>query len=391
MAVEMLNRAIKYRAYPTAEQAVLLSKTFGCVRYVWNNMLGNSIRFYEETDTHFIPTPAKYKKSAPFLGEVDSLALCNAQLELKRAYSAFFKKEAGFPKYKSKKTAKNRYTTNCQINYAKTGNKRPTVYVGKNFVRLPKVGDVRIAKHRGPKNGWVLKAATVEQASSGKYYISVLYEFQQDIQSVPAHSAVGLDYSSPHFYVDSDGHCADIPHFYREAEERLARAQRALSRMKSGSSNYQKQKQRVAVLHEKVANQRKNLCHTLSTAIAKRYDAVFTENLNLQGLAGSLHLGKATNDNGFGLFRAMLKYKLAEKGKVLIKTDKFFASTQLCSSCSYQNPAVKDLSVRQWTCPNCGIVHDRDINAAINILNRGLDMLAELYPSYTGAAPVKAR
>lgn len=396
MAGITLNRTIKYRAYPTAEQAALFAKTFGCVRYIWNNMLRDSVRFYEETDTHFIPTPAKYKKSATFLREVDCFALCNAQLDLEATYKAYFKKEAGFPNFKSKKTAKNRYTTNCQVNYNKAGTRRPTIYVGKDFVHLPKVGDVRIAKHRSPKNGWHLKSATVERTPSGKYYISVMYEFQEDVEAVTVQRAVGLDYSSPHFYVDSDGLCADPPHFYRETEERLAREQRKLSRMKPGSSNYRKQKQKVAAYNERVANQRKNFCHTLSAAIAKRYDAVFAEDIDLRALAGSLRLGKATNDNGFGMFRTMLEYKLSEAGKVFLKTEKFFASSQLCSNCGHQNPAVKELSVRTWTCPCCGAVHNRDSNAATNVLHRGLELLTsfgykispQLYRCNAGESPL---
>ncbi len=224
MAVVTLNRAIKYRAYPTEQQAILLAKTFGCVRYIWNQMLGDCNRFYEETDCHFVPTPAKYKKQAPFLKDVDSLALANAQVDLNRVFSAFFKNDGtGFPKFKSKKKAKNRYTTNCQANVGKDGTKSFTIYVRGNYIRLPKVGEVRIAKHRSPKNGWTIKSATVERTPTGKYYISVLYEFQKEVQDVEVKTAVGLDYSSHDFYVDSNGDCANYPRYYRKMEEKLAR------------------------------------------------------------------------------------------------------------------------------------------------------------------------
>ena len=378
MAVVTLNRAIKYRAYPTEEQAILFSKTFGCVRYIWNQMLGDCNRFYEETDCHFIPTPAKYKKQAPFLKEVDSLALTNTQLDLEGAFSAFFKKKGtGFPKFKSRKKSKSSYTTNCQVSMKKDGTKSFTVYVHGNYIRLPKVGDVRIVKHRSPKNGWKLKSATVERKPSGKYYISVLYEIQKDIPSVDVKDAIGLDYSSPDFYVDSNNDRANYPRYYRKAEERLAREQRKLSHMKYGSFNYLKQKDKVARIHERVANQRRDFCHKLSTAITKRYDAVFVEDINLRGLAGSLHLGKSTNDNGFGMFREMLEYKLAEQGKVFRKVERLYASSQICSACGEKNPVTRDLSVREWTCPHCGVHHDRDHNAANNVLHRGLELLSQ--------------
>jgi putative transposase len=243
-----------------------------------------------------------------------------------------------------------------------------------NYIRLPKVGEVRIAKHRSPKNGWMIKSATVERTPTGKYYISVLYEFQKDVQPVEIKDALGLDYSSHDFYVDSNGDRANYPRYYRKMEEKLAREQQKLSRKKYGSWNYLKQKKKVALIHEKIANQRRNFCHTLSAAIAKQYDAVFVEDINLRGLAGSLHLGKSTNDNGFGMFREMLNYKLAEQGKVFLKVERFFASSQICSVCGEKNPITKDLSVREWTCPHCGAHHDRDHNAANNILRRGLEL-----------------
>lgn len=377
MADVVLNRAIKYRAYPTEEQVVLINKTFGCVRFIWNQMLGDHNRFYEETDLHFIPTPAKYKKSHAFLKEVDSLALANAQIDLNGAFAKFFAGDAGYPKFKSKKHCKMSYTTNCQTPMKKDGTRSPTVYVHDSYVHLPKVGEVRICKHRSPKNGWTLKNATIEKTPTGKYYISVMYEFTEDISSTEVKTSVGLDYSSHDFYVDSTGEKANYDRYYRQSEEKLARAQRKLSRMKPGSKNYNKQKRRVAAIHEKIANQRKDFCHRKSAAITKQYDAVFVEDINLRGMAGSLHLGKSTNDNGFGMFRDMLEYKLRAQGKTFLKVERSYPSSQLCHVCGYQNPATKDLSVRKWVCPNCGVYHDRDHNAAINIRNRGLELLAQ--------------
>ena len=375
MPVQKMNRAIKYRAYPTPTQQVLLSKTFGCVRFIWNHMLTDAQQFLNEAGEFFIPTPAKYKKEFPFLKEVDSGALCNAQLNLKEARKRHLKnpKAVGAPKLKSKHKSKMSYTTNIHSYVKKDGQLAKTLALTENAVLLPKVGYVKIKKHRLPGNGWRLKAATVECTRSEKYYVPLLFEFEEDIQPIKPtkETSLGLDYSSHDFYVDSNGNVANYPRFYRQSEEKLAREQRKLSRMQFGSHNYDEQLHKVRVFQEHIANQRKNFCHTVSTVIAKRYDAVFVEDINLRGLAGSLKLGKSTNDNGFGMFRTMLEYKLTSKGKTFAKIDKWYPSSKTCSVCGF----IKDdltLADRVWTCSACGTVHDRDHNAAINIRNVGL-------------------
>ena len=381
MPVQKLNRAIMYRAYPTPEQQVLLSKTFGCVRFVWNHMLMDAQQFLNEAGKFFIPTPAKYKKEFPFLKEVDSLALANTQLDLKEARKKHREdpKSCGAPKLKSKRKSKMSYTTNNQKTCRKDGTIKDTIYVVGNLVHLPKVGDVKVKRHREPEANWVLKSATVSCTCSGKYFISLLYEFEKDIQPIKPtkETSLGLDYSSHDFYVDSNGNVANYPRFNRQSETKLARAQRRLSRMQFGSHHYDKQLYRVRVLQEHTANQRKNFCHTVSTAIAKQYDAVFVEDINLRGLAGSLKLGKSTNDNGFGMFRTMLEYKLASQGKTFAKIDKWYPSSKTCSVCGF----IKDdltLADRVWTCSACGTTHNRDHNAAINIRTVGL---LGLYPA----------
>ena len=360
-----LNKAIKYRIYPNPEQIELIHKTFGCVRFIWNRMLNDSARFLEETDVAFVPTPAKYKKEFSFLKEVDSLALCNTQLDLKSAYAKYFKeKKISFPNYKSKKYSRLSYSTN---------NVNNSIVLSKNTVKLPKVGVVKIKKHRSPKNKWVLKGATID-CKNNKYYVSVLFEFTKDINPVKVKTSIGLDYSSPHFYIDNYGNSADYPHFYRKSESKLALEQRKLSKMNRNSNNYKNQKLKVAKLQEHTANQRKNFLHKLSTEIANRYDAVCVEDLDLHVQAQTLNFGKAVGDNGFGMFRNFLEYKLVERGKYFIKVDKFFASTKTCHCCGYKNNDIT-LKDRQWTCPNCNSRHDRDINAAINIKNEGLRLL----------------
>lgn len=381
MAVVKLNRAIQYRAYPTEAQAVLLAKTFGCVRFVWNRMLMDAQQFLNEAGTFFVPTPAKYKKEFPFLKEVDSGALCNTQLDLQDANDHHLEspKTVGAPRLKSKRKSKMSYTTNIHSYKAKDGSVVHTLALGYEAIKLPKIGWVKIKKHRQPGADWILKGATVSCTRSGKYFISLLYEFEKDIQSVvpTKEKSLGLDYSSHDFYVDSNGEVANYPRFYRQSEEKIAKEQRKLSRMKVGSKNYNEQLHKVQLLHEHITNQRKNFCHTVSAAIAKRYDAVFVEDINLRGLAGSLKLGKSTNDNGFGMFRTMLEYKLTSQGKTFAKIDKWYPSSKTCSVCGL----VKDdltLADRSWTCSSCGTTHNRDHNAAINIRNLGL---LGLYPA----------
>lgn len=381
MSVQKLNRAIMYRAYPTPEQQVLLSKTFGCVRFVWNHMLMDAQQFWDEAGVFFIPTPAKYKNEFPFLKEIDSGALCNAQLDLKEARKRHREdpKNVGVPTLKSKRKSKMSYTTNVHSYVKKDGQLVKTLELTEDAVHLPKVGFVKIKKHRSPGNGWQLKAATVSCTRSGKYFVSLLYEFEKDIQPIKPtkETSLGLDYSSHDFYVDSNGDVANYPRFYRQSEAKLARAQRRLSRMQFGSHHYDKQLYKVRVLQEHIANQRKNFCHTASTAIAKQYDAVFVEDINLRGLAGSLKLGKSTNDNGFGMFRTMLEYKLTSQGKTFAKTDKWYPSSKTCSVCGFIKNDLT-LADRVWTCSACGTTHNRDHNAAINIRNVGL---LGLYPA----------
>lgn len=372
----MRNKAYKYRIMPNPEQEELIKKTFGCVRFVYNQMLAERQEQYEkykeDKETlrkQKIPTPAKYKKEYPWLKEADSLALANAQLNLNSAFKNFFRdKSAGFPKFKSKHKNKKSYTTNNQDGTIRL--------IDPKHIRLPKLKDVRVKLHRTlPKNG-IIKSATISQTSTGKYYISILVEYEADIEPVtPAsQTTLGLDYSSKSLYIDSQGNSADYPKFYRKAEAKLQRAQRKLSKRKKGGENREKQRQKVAKLHEKAANQRKDFLHKLSRQITNAYDAVVIEDLNMHGMAQGLKLAKSTNDNGFGLLKTFLAYKLAEQGKQLVIIDKWYPSSKLCHFCKNENKELT-LADRMWVCNHCGAVLDRDVNAAINIKNEGCRIL----------------
>ena len=364
---EMANKAYKYRLYPNKEQEILLAKTFGCVRFIYNKMLSDKIEHYKETKEKLNNTPAQYKKEFEWLKEVDSLALANAQMNLQTAYNNFYRSpKIGFPKFKSRKRNRFSYTTN---------NQNGTVSIKDGKLRLPKIGLVRIKLHRLIPEGQKIKSATITKTPSGKYYAAILVEYEQEIPYVELdkNKALGLDYASHSFYVDSQGREADYPKFYRNAQKILAREQRKLSLMKYGSNNYLKQKIRVARFQEHISNQRTDWIHKLSTRLANEYDYICVEDINMQNMAQSLKLGKSTNDNGFGMFRTILAYKLADRGKKLIKIDKWFPSSKMCRFCGNINQELT-LSDRVWTC-ECGQVLNRDENAAINIMNVGLSMV----------------
>ena len=330
-------------------------------------MLSDKINHYEETKQKLNNTPAQYKSKFPWLKEVDSLALTNAQMNLQTAYNSFFRNpKIGFPKFKSKKSNRRSYTTNC-VN----GN----ISIDNGFLKLPKVGLVKLKQHRLILSNYKLKSVTISQTPSGKYYASVLFEYENQIQEQELHDFLGLDFSMHGLYKDSNGNEPAYPRYYRQAEERLKREQRKLSLMQKGSKNRSKQRIKVANLHEKVANQRKDFLHKQSRQIVNAYDCVCIENLDMKAMSQSLNFGKSVTDDGWGMFVTFLKYKLEETGKRLVKVNKFFASSQICNVCGYKNTATKNLSIRAWDCPECGAHHDRDINATINIRNEGMRLV----------------
>ena len=366
----MMNRAYKFRIYPTDVQKILLSKTFGCCRFIYNRMLDIKICEYRETGKMKRTTPAMYKKEFPWLKEVDSLALANVQMHLESAYKKFFREpKTGFPKFKSKHKSRQSYTTNV-VN----GNIR----LLENRLKLPKLGEVKIKVHRKVNEEFRLKSVTISRESTGKYFASLLYESaecenQTICKKTEDRKILGIDYAMDGMAVFSDGRKCEYPKYFRESEEKLIKEQRKLSHCRRGSSNYQKQKRKVALCHEKIRNQRKDYHHKLSHQITREYDAVSVEDLDMKAMSMCMHFGKSVMDNGYGMFRDMLAYKLREQGKELIKIDRFFPSSKKCSVCGEVKKELK-LSERIYRC-TCGSELDRDVNAAVNIREEGRRIL----------------
>ena len=357
-----MNIAYRFRIYPTEEQKILLGKTVGCCRFLYNQMLNDKIQEYEKTKKMLKNTPAMYKKEYPFLKEVDSLALANVQLHLEKAYKNFFREpKIGFPRYKSKHHSRNSYTTNL-VN----GN----ILVESKRIRLPKLKWIAMKKHREPAEDFRLKSVTVSMEPSEKYFASLLYEgysCENQVAESDYSTAkiLGIDYAMQGMAVFSEKIETEEAGFFRKNEKRLAREQRKLSRCVRGSHNYELQKKKVARCHEKIRNQRRDYLHKLSRKIVDSYDAVAVEDIDMKAMGQRLHFGKSVQDNGYGMFREMLDYKLAWKGKKMVKVDRFFPSSKKCCKCGRIKKELK-LSERVYRCA-CGNEMDRDRNAAINI------------------------
>ena len=364
-------KAYKYRIYPTKEQEVMIQKTFGCCRFVYNQTLIYRKELYENSKKSINKTSCNnyvnqiLKKEYTWLKEVDKFALTNAVYNMDNAYQKFFKEHSGYPRFKTKKNSRKSYKTNI------TG-KNIEVDFDNNKIKLPKLKWIKAKVHR--KFIGAIKSVTLSQVPSGKYFISILVDAEHKILE-QNNNKIGIDLGIKDLVITSNGDKFDNIKVLKKYEKQLIKQQRKLAHKHKGSNNFHKQRIKIAKLYEKITNIRLDYMHKISYKLIHENQVIVSENLAISNMVKNHKLAKSILDCSWYELTRQLEYKANWNNRQYIKINTFFSSSQLCSNCGYKNEEVKNLNIREWICPNCGIKHDRDINASINILNEGLRIL----------------
>ena len=367
-------KAYKYRLYPNKQQEELIQKTFGCCRFVYNQLLAYRKEIYETQKESMNKIACNnycnqvLKKEYEWLKEVDKFSLTNAIYNMDSAYQKFFKEHAGFPKFKSKRENKKSYSTNFTNNNIE-------VSFENDKIKLPKLKWVKAKIHR--EFTGKIKSATISQTPSGKYFISILVE----TECIPMESTghmIGIDLGIKDLLIISDGEKFDNIHTTKKYEDKLAKEQRKLAKKQKGSNNWNKQRIKMARVYEKIHNTRIDNLHKISHKLVSENQVIVSEDLSVSNMVKNHNLAKSILDCGWYELTRQINYKADWNNRQYIKIGRFTKSSQPCNVCGYINTETKNLSVRKWICPQCGTVHDRDINAAINILNEGLKVLANI-------------
>lgn len=360
LKVHRVMKGYKFRLYPNKEQQTYFQKCFGCCRFLWNHMLADKIAYYDEYRKNFDAQPPAYKANFPFLKEVDSLALTSEYRDLNTAFKNFFRDTSvGYPKFKKKHDNHKSYTTY---------NQKGSVSIADKYVKLPKIGYVKM-KQSQPVLGSI-KNATISQVPSGKYYISFNVEIWMQI--LPhIDKELGLDLGIKELLITSDKEHFENPKTLYKYEKQLAKLQRQLAHKKKFSNNWYKQKHKIALLHEKITNIRKDNLHKISHKLVTENQLIASENLKISNMVKNHHLAKSIADASWYELTRQLDYKSVWYGRLYVKIGTYYPSSQTCNCCGFKNSITKDLTVRDWTCPQCGTYHDRDENAADNILAEG--------------------